>query len=355
MRGGSSKGLYFLDSDLPSDVTARDRVLLAVMGSPDIRQIDGLGGGDDQSSKVVIVSPPARPGADVEYLFAQVSVARDLVDTSPNSGNMLSGVAPFAISRGLVPANDGETTVRIFNLNTGRLVDARVQTPGGYVTFHGEGRLDGVPGTSAPIELTFHEPAGSRTGRLLPTGNATDVIDGIPVSCVDFANPIVLVAAASLGKTGHEAKQALDADRAFLARLEALRQEAAKRMGIGEVTDSGLPKIALIAPPAQGGALASRYFVPSRCHAAFALTGALCLTAACNIPGTIAAGIANPDGRDLEVLLIEHPSGFVETRCTLRARAADGLPVIDSVRIVTTARPLFSGVALVRDAAFSPC
>jgi 4-oxalomesaconate tautomerase len=354
MRGGSSKGLFFLASDLPGDPGVRDRVLLSVMGSPDIRQIDGLGGGDDQSSKVVVVSPSTRPGIDVEYLFAQVSVARDLVDTSPNSGNMLSGVAPFAITRGLVRADDGETTVRIYNLNTGRRVEASVRTPGGQPTFQGDGRLDGVPGTSAPIVLRFFEPAGSRTGRLLPTGQPVDDIDGVPVSCVDFANPIVLVAAASVGRTGHESKQALDADRPWLAQLEDLRRKAALRMGLGDVANSGLPKIALIAPPAQGATLAARYFVPSSCHAAFALTGALCVTAASNIAGTVAARIANPDARDLETVRIEHPSGFVETRCEMRPRGADGLPVIASASIVTTARPLFTGMALVRDEAFAP-
>jgi 2-methylaconitate cis-trans-isomerase PrpF len=352
MRGGSSKGLFFLASDLPADLAARDRVLLAVMGSPDIRQIDGLGGGDDQSSKVVLIQPSRRDGIDVEYLFAQVSVGRDLVDTTPNSGNMLSGVAPFAIGHGLIRAGDPQTVVRIFNLNTGRRVEAVVQTPGGRVTFTGDGTLDGVPGTSAPIVLRFHEPAGSRTGKLLPTGQPLDIVDGIPVSCVDFANPIVLVEAASVGKTGHESKAELDGDRPWLAQLEQLRRAAARRMGMGEVAGAGLPKVAMLAPPAHGGTLASRYFVPSACHAAHALTGALCVTAACNIAGSVAARIANPDGRDIDAIRLEHPSGFVETRCELGARDAGGLPVIASASIVTTARPLFSGMALVREQAF---
>jgi 2-methylaconitate cis-trans-isomerase PrpF len=353
MRGGSSKGLFFLASDLPVDAAARDRVLLAVMGSPDIRQIDGLGGGDDQSSKVVLIQPSRREGIDVEYLFAQVSVGRDLVDTTPNSGNMLSGVAPFAIAHGLIHACDPQTVVRIFNLNTGRRVEATVQTPGGRVTFAGEGTLDGVPGTSAPIVLRFHEPAGSRSGRLLPTGQPLDIIGGVPVSCVDFANPIVLVAAASLGKTGHESKTELDSDGPWLTHLEQLRRAAAHRMGMGDVAGAGLPKVALLAPPAHGGTLASRYFVPHACHAAHALTGALCVAAACNIAGSVAARIANPDGRDVDTIRLEHPSGFVETRCELGPRDTDGLPVIASASIVTTARPLFSGMALVREQAFA--
>jgi 2-methylaconitate cis-trans-isomerase PrpF len=353
MRGGSSKGLFFLASDLPERRVERDRVLLAVMGSPDVRQIDGLGGGDDQSSKVVIVGPSARSGVDVEYLFAQVSVGRDLVDTSPNSGNMLSGVAPFAISRGLVAARDPETTVRIFNVNTGRCIEASVQTPGGRVTYDGDRSLDGVPGTSAPIELRFTEPAGSRTGRLLPTGNAIDVVDGIPVTCIDFANPVVLVAASALGKTGHETKDELDGDGAWLAALEAVRLGAARLMGMGDVAGAGLPKVAMLAPPAPAGTTASRYFSPATCHAAHALTGALCVSAACNVRGSVAARIANPDGADLDRVRIEHPSGFVETRCELQLRDANGWPVIASASIVSTARPLFSGMALVRDEAFA--
>ena len=353
MRGGSSKGLFFLAADLPDERAARDRVLLAVMGSPDVRQIDGLGGGDEQSSKVVIVGPSERQGIDVEYLFAQVSVERDRVDTTPNSGNMLSGVAPFAIARGLVAASDPETRVRIYNVNTGRRIEARVQTPGGRMTYDGDRSLDGVPGTSAPIELRFTEPAGSRTGRLLPTGRAIDVVDGIPVTCVDFANPVVLVAAAALGKTGHETKDALDADRAWLARLETLRRGAARLMGMGDVAGAGLPKVAMLAPPARGGTIASRYFSPATCHTAHALTGALCVSAACNVPGSIAAQIANPDGGDIATVCIEHPSGFVETRCELQPRGADGLPAIASASIVSTARPLFSGMALVRAEAFA--
>ena len=204
MRGGSSKGLYFLAADLPADVAHRDRVLLATMGSPDVRQIDGLGGGDDQTSKVILVGPSQRSGIDVEYLFAQVSVSRDLVDTMPNSGNMLSGVAPFAIERGLVKPSDPSTLVRIFDLNTGRIVEAEVRTPRGKVTYQGDSQLDGVPGRGSPIFLRFIEPAGGATGKFLPTGNPLDHVDGTPISCVDFANPIVMVAASALGKTGYE-------------------------------------------------------------------------------------------------------------------------------------------------------
>lgn len=349
MRGGSSKGLYFLASDLPWHEAERDRVLLAAMGSPDVRQIDGLGGGDDQTSKVMIVAPSTRPGIDVEYLFAQVSVGRDLVDITPTSGNMLSGVAPFAIERGLVAARDPATNVRILDLNSGKIFEAQVRTPGGRVTYQGDYELDGVPGTAAPIFLRFLDPAGGKTGRLLPTGNPVDVIDGLSVSCVDFGNPVVMLAAADVGKTGHESKQELDADAPWLARIEALRRSAARLMGLGDVAGTVLPKVVVLAPPRNGGTIASRYLAPTSCHATHALTGAACVLAACNIGGSVAARIANPANADLDKIVIEHPGGRMEVRCELAGRDAGGLPRIASASVVTTARPLFSGTAFVRD------
>jgi 2-methylaconitate cis-trans-isomerase PrpF len=353
MRGGSSKGLYFSASDLPSDSAMRDRVLLAALGSPDVRQIDGLGGGDDQSSKVVIIEASQRTDIDVECLFAQVSVSREVVDRTPNSGNMLSGVGPYAIERGLVRATDPFTIVRILNRNTGRTVEARVQTPGGRVSYGGDHALDDLPGHSAPLALQFLEPAGTTTGKLLPTGNAVDVIDGVAVSCVDFAIPVVMVAASELGKTGHESKQELDADAALLTRLEQLRRSAARLMQLGDVAGKAVPKIMLLAPPRDGGTLASRYFTPSTCHSGHALTGALCLIAACNIPGTVAARIANHDGADLDRIVIEHPSGTLAVNCEVGARDEQGRPFISRASVVTTARPIFTGLAFVRESAFN--
>ena len=285
MRGGTSKGLYFRASDLPADALMRDRVLLAAMGSPDVRQIDGLGGGDDQTSKVIVVSPSQRLGVDVEFLFAQVSVVRDMVDTRPNSGNMLAGVAPFAIESGMVNGNDPITRVRIFDRNTGRFVEADVHTPNGRVAYQGEFELDGVPGRSSPITLHFLDPAGGQTGRLLPTGNVVDEIDGIKMSCVDFSNPIVMFVAADVGKTGYESKQELDADIKWLGWMESLRLRAAHLMGMGDVAGMGLPKTVILAPPREGGTISSRYFSPERCHTAHALTGAICVGVACNIQG----------------------------------------------------------------------
>jgi len=346
MRGGTSKGPFFLEEDLPRDPHLRDRVLLAVMGSPDIRQIDGIGGGDSLTSKVVIVGRSSRPGIDLEYLFAQVAVGVGAVDIAPNCGNMLAGVGPFAISRGLVQAHDPVTSIRVFNRNTGKIIEAVVQTPGGVVTYDGDARVDGVPGTGAPIVLNFLDAAGAKTGKLLPTGKPVDVIDGIEVSCVDLASPLVFVRAADLGKTGYESKRELDADPALIARIEPLRREAAIRMGMGDVAGKVLPKFAIVAPPRNGGTLAARYFVPWNCHSAFAVTGALCLGATARIPGTVAYEVARQD--EPGTVVIEHPAGSLETRMTTR-RDDTGVPIFERAGIVRTARPLLEGVVHVAD------
>lgn len=354
MRGGSSKGLFFKAESLPADPAMRDRMLLAAMGSPDIRQIDGMGGGNDLSSKVVIVAPASRPNADVEYLFAQVSVARDLVDVLPNSGNMLAGVAPFAIDQGMIAASSPSTRVRILNLNSGKLVDALVQTPNGKVSYSGDFRLDGVPGSSAPIGLTFLDPAGTRTGTLLPTGNARDSVCGVVVTCIDFVMPIVLVQAASLGKTGHETAAALDRDADLLRSLEEIRIAAARLMGLDDAHERGIPKIALIASPRHGGTIASRYFVPSSCHPVHAASGALALAAACHTRDTVAEELAELDsGRPLQVV-IEHPSGRMECQLQMTGDLLRGTAHVSAASLVTSARPLLSGCTFVRSGAHAP-
>lgn len=347
MRGGTSKGPFFLARDLPRDESTRNKVLLAVMGSPDKRQIDGLGGGDSLSSKVVIVEASTRPGIDVEYLFAQVSIDSETVDTAPNCGNMLSGVAPFAIEHGLVQAAMPTTQVRIFNRNTSKVVEAIVQTPGGKVNYEGDVKIDGVPGSSAPILLNFLDAAGAKTGKLLPTGKLIDEIDGVAVSCIDFSSPIVFIAAQSLGKTGYESKQELDADTELLARLEQIRLKAAVLMGMGDVTGKVLPKLALLAKPAKGGNISSRYFVPWNCHAAHAVTGALCVAAACSIPGTVAASLVQLNPQDSGSISIEHPAGRIDTRVIIDGMDNDGMPTIRSAGLVRTAKPIVSGVTYV--------
>lgn len=354
MRGGTSKGPFFLAADLPADPVLRDRTLLAVMGSPDARQIDGIGGGNTLTSKAVIVGPSARPGVDIEYLFAQVSLTENTVDTGPNCGNMLSGVAPFAIERGLLAATHPVTRVRILNLNTCKLIEAVVQTPGAVITYDGDVRVDGVPGTGAGVQLNFLDGAGSKTGALLPTGQATDIVDGVALSCVDFTTPMVLIGAASLGKTGHETKAELDADGVLLARIEQLRLAAARLMGMGDASGKVLPKVALLGAPRFGGTISSRYFVPWNCHAAHAATGATCVAAACCIPGSIAAALTPGLTGGQRLVTIEHPAGKIDASVQLAGPDANGIPTISSAGIVRTTRPLFSGAVFARLSADLP-
>lgn len=354
MRGGSSKGLFFLAKDLPADPAARDRLLLAAMGSPDARQIDGMGGGNDHSSKVVIVGPSSQKDADVEYLFVQVSVARDQVDILPNSGNMLAGVAPFAIEQGLVKTGSPVTKVRILNTNSQKIVEATVQTPGGQVSYAGNFELDGVPGKCAPIALQFFDPTGTRTGRLLPTGAPQDLILGMSVTCIDFAIPIVFIKASSLGKTGAESKQELDSDPIFLERLEEVRAAAARLMGLSDARDLGIPKVAVIAPPRDGGTIASRYFVSSNCHPVFAATGAMALAAACHTPDTIAEELAELDQNDSQRIVIEHPSGKMNCNVVSAADPWTGVPKLVGAALLTSARPLLAGEVFVADHCIKP-
>lgn len=341
MRGGTSRGAFFLASDLPSDIPERDAILLAAMGSGHELQVDGIGGGNPLTSKVAIVGPPAAPGADVDYLFAQVKVSERSVDTSPNCGNMLSGVGPFAIESGLVTAVAGTTIVRIHNINTGKIIEARVATPDGRVTYDGDVAIDGVPGTAAPVHLTFLDAAGSKTGKLLPTGEAVDRIGGIDVTCIDASTPLVLIRAADLGKTGAERPDELDADKRFLARLEAIRIEAGERMGFSDVARIVIPKPVLLAPPFRGGFISARYFVPHACHKALAITGGVGIATACATPGTIAEQITGRPRIPCAVA-VEHPSGRLEIG--LEAAPGHREPI---ALVVRTARRLFEGAVFV--------
>ena len=345
MRGGTSRGPFFLASDLPSDTKQRDAVLLSVMGSPHDYQVDGIGGARSLTSKVAMISRSSQPGADVDYLFAQVLIEQPLVDTKPNCGNMLIAVGPFAIEMGLVAARHPETTVRIYNVNTKTLVEAIVQTPNGKVTYEGNASIDGVPGTAAPVKINFKGGIGAVTGKLLPTGKPLDVIDGIEVSCVDVAMPTVFVRAEALGKTGHETAADLDADKAFMERLEALRRKAGVLMGMGDVSKGVTPKIALLAKPAQGGKIAVRYFVPDACHKALAVTGTVCLASASAIPGTIASRIATLPPAPQGIVEIEHPSGKIAI--DLNADFTEGKQELRRAALIRTARKIFEGRVLV--------
>jgi 4-oxalomesaconate tautomerase len=345
MRGGTSKGPFFLASDLPSDVALRDRVLLAVMGSPDLRQIDGVGGAEPLTSKVAIVSKSSRPNVDVDFLFAQVSLDKPIVDTSPNCGNMLAGVGPFAIEKGLVPARDPTTKVAIYMVNTGNLAVATVQTPDGVVRYDGDTAISGVPGTAAAIPIDFLDTAGSVCESMLPTGRARDTINGIEVTCIDNGMPVVVIPASALGKTGYEAPKELENDAEFRKRLEALRLAAGPLMGLGDVKDKVVPKMSLIAPPRAGGHVCTRTFIPHKCHAAIGVLGAVSVATACVLPGSVAEGIAKIPGGKPIIMSVEHPSGEFTVQLEVTGEGANFS--VGRSGILRTARALFQGHLLV--------
>lgn len=338
MRGGTSKGGYFLKDDLPSDAAERDAFLLRVMGSPDPRQIDGMGGADPLTSKVAVVSKSGRDGVDVDYLFLQVFVDRATVTDAQNCGNILAGVGPFAIERGLVAAAVDETPVTIFMVNTGQIAVASVQTPDRRVTYAGPARIDGVPGTAAPVPLEFRDTAGSSCGDLLPTGHAVDEVNGVRVTLIDNGMPCVVFKAEDVGATGYETREALDADEALKARIEAIRLIVGPMMNLGDVADKSVPKMMLVAPPRNGGAVTVRSFIPTRAHASIGVLGAVSVATACLIEGSPAAEVAViPAGRR-KTLSVEHPTG--ETTCVVEL---DDAGEVVSAAMLRTARKLMDG------------
>ncbi|HYU86992.1 MAG TPA: 4-oxalomesaconate tautomerase, partial [Kribbellaceae bacterium] len=339
MRAGTSRGPFFLREWLPAGDIARDEALIGAIGATDALQLDGLGGGSTLTSKVAIVSPSAEPGCDVDYLFAQVGVGRRSVDTRPNCGNMLAGVAPFAIEQGLVPAADGTTTVRVFNVNTRTRVDATVHTPGGRVTYAGDARIDGVAGTAAPIRLDFLDAWGSVTGAVFPTGRRVDVLDGTAVTCIDAAMPLVLVRAGDLGVSGHETPPELDANEALLERLESLRRAAGRLMGLGDVAGTVVPKPVLVSAGDGPASVTSRYFTPHRCHTAHAVTGAVGVATAFALPGTVASQPGLPTGHHAVAVL--HPQGRIEVEVELAGSGND--VTVRRAALVRTARKIMQG------------
>ncbi|MCB1329809.1 MAG: 4-oxalomesaconate tautomerase [Maritimibacter sp.] len=339
MRGGTSKGGYFLADDLPAEGAARDAFLLRVMGSPDIRQIDGMGGADPLTSKVAVVKRSERDGVDVDYLFLQVFVDRPVVTDAQNCGNILAGIGPFAIERGLVAAEDGVTRVAIYMENTGQVAVAEVQTPGGVVSYAGEARIDGVPGTAAPVPLEFRDTAGSSCGALLPTGNAVDVIEGVEATLIDNGMPCVVMRAADLGITGEESPEELEGNEALRAKLEAIRAKAGPLMNLGDVADKSVPKMTMVSAPRAGGAISTRTFIPHRCHKTIGVLGAVSVATACLIEGTPAAALAETGAGDTRSLAIEHPTGEMTVIAKLDET---GTPT--SAAILRTARKLMDGV-----------
>ncbi|MET8076410.1 4-oxalomesaconate tautomerase [Streptomyces sp. NPDC005303] len=342
MRGGTSKGAYFLADDLPAEPALRDGLLLRIMGSPDERQIDGLGGAHPLTSKVAVISPSADPEADVDYLFLQVALGRPEVSDRQNCGNILAGVGPFAVERGLVPAGERRTSVRIRMVNSGDRATATFPTPGGRVDYTGDAEISGVPGTAAPVVIEF--PPGA--GELLPTGNAVDVIDGVEVTCVNNGMPTVLIPATSLKVTGYELPRDLEEDVALADRLRTIRLAAGRLMGLGDVSDAPVPKLTLLAPPCDGGAVTTRTFIPVRCHTSIGVLGAASVAAGLRINGGVGAGLAVIDpGSDR--VRIEHPTGFLDIESSVVA-TPDGSPSVRRTAVVRTARKIFDGTVFPR-------
>jgi 4-oxalomesaconate tautomerase len=339
MRGGTSKGGYFLAEDLPADAEARDAFLLSAMGSPDARQIDGMGGANPLTSKIAVVRRSTRSGIDVDYLFLQVFVDRPIVTDRQNCGNILAGIGPFAIERGLVKAADGATEIRIFMENTGQTAVATVRTPGGRVAYEGEARIDGVPGTAAPVPIVFKDTAGSSCGALLPTGNAVVDIHGVRCTLIDNGMPCVVLKAADVGIAGTETPAQLEANETLREKLEAIRQKAGPMMNLGDVSDKTVPKMTMVSKALNGGAISTRTFIPHRCHDAIGVLGAVSVATACLLPEGPAAELAVlPDGQE-KSLSIEHPTGEMTVVATLDAEGN-----LLNAAILRTARKLFDGM-----------
>ena len=346
MRGGTSKGLIFLAEDLPNEPSLRDQVLLAAMGSPDARQIDGVGGAHPLTSKVGVISKSPRSDADVDYLFLQVVVDKAEVSDSQNCGNILAAVGPFALEKGLLEPQGDLTEVRIHMVNTANLAIAQVQTPGGEVNYEGEARIDGVPGTAAPVLLDFLDTAGSSCGALLPTGRACDEMNGVKVTCIDNGMPVVLIAAQDLGKTGYESPAELEADSQLKSRVESIRLQAGLLMNLGDVTTKTVPKMSLVAPAQQGGVIATRTFIPHRIHEAIGVLGAVSVASACVLPGSVAQQVTGLQAESGRITLdVEHPTGFFTVGLEVEASSSE--VVLQRAGLLRTARMLMRGEVLI--------
>ena len=347
VRGGSSKGLYFDASDLPADPAVRDRVLIAALcgvGGEDERQIDGLGGADPLTSKVAVVTRSSREDAHLQYEFIQVVVGKGATDRTQNCGNILAGVVPFAVESGMISATDPETRVDVFMANSGSICRVVARTPGGRMAYSGETRIDGVPGTAAPILCTYRNIAGSACGELLPTRHLVDEIDGVRVTCIDNGMPVVLIRAEDLGRSGYENRDDLDRDEALKARIEHIRLRAGPMMNLGDVGEKVVPKMTLIAPPVAGGLIHTRSFIPHRCHAAIGVLAAISVATACVLPGTVADGLAQRPG-DGDTYSVEHPSG--EVSAILELDLTGPRPEVVEAGVVRTARVLSRGEVLI--------
>lgn len=348
MRGGTSKGAYFLSDDMPTDPAERDEVLLGAFGSPDARQIDGIGGAHPLTSKAAIVSRSVLDGCDIDFLFCQVGIAEARVDTTPNCGNILAGVAPFAIERGLVPVTGEQTTVRIRTLNTGVVAELTVETPNGAVLYEGTARIDGVPGTAAPIPCDFLDVAGSSCGALLPTGHVRDTIEGVAVTMIDNGMPVVIIAAVSVGGTGHETVDELRTNTALRDKVERIRLACGPLMNLGDVADRVVPKVALVSAPVAGGAICTRSFIPREPHSSIGVFAAVSVATAAILPASVAHDVANRSHGEIRVLSVEHPTGEMSVRLIVHD-AGDEVSVLRA-GLLRTARKLVDGFLFVPNA-----
>jgi len=346
MRGGTSKGLYINGRDLPDAPIARNRVLLAAMGSPDKRQIDGVGGAHPLSSKVAVVEPSGRENIDVDYLFLQVGIDKAEVSDSQNCGNLLAGVGPWAIEHGLVPIQGPVTPVRIYMINTESVAVAYVQTPLGKVEYEGDSHIDGVPGTAAPINIEFIDVAGSSCGALLPTGDVVDIVDGVTVTCIDNGMPVVILRAADFGLTGTEQPAEIERNQMICERIEAIRLLIGPRMNLGDVARKTVPKMCLVSPAMNGGTLNTRTLIPHRVHDAIGVLGAVSVATACLATGSIAAQIAGTSNlTNPKKLDVEHPSGFFTVE--IDAAVDGGTLAVKRAMLLRTARKLMAGEVFV--------
>ena len=345
MRGGTSKGAYFLNSDLPQDEELRERILLSVMGSPDTRQIDGVGGANPLTSKVAIVQISEREGVDLDYLFIQVLVDEPYTSTLQNCGNILAGVGPFAVENGLVKPSDPETTLTIYMENSGSLADVTFHTPGGIVKYEGDTQIDGVPGLASPILINFRDTEGSTCGSLLPTGNLVDTIDGIDVTCIDNGMPVVLMEAKSFCRTGYESRDDLNADWKLKEKIEAIRLAVGPRMNLGAVSEKTIPKMTMVAPPQKAGTICTRSFIPHDCHAAIGVFAAVSVGTASAISGTVANRVAVLPKGDTKLISVEHPSG--EFSVNMEVDETGNRPRIIQAALTRTTRCLFEGQVLI--------
>jgi len=360
MRGGTSKGPFFNEADLPADIPTRDKVLLAAMGSPDKRQIDGLGGAHPLTSKVGIVRKSTTPGVDLDFLFAQLQPDKDTVDTSPNCGNMLAAVVPFALETGMVQPQGETSTYRVLTLNTDMQCDVTVRTPGGQVAYEGDARIDGAPGTSAPITINFLDTAGSVCSSLLPTGRVLDRVNvegegfapfEIDVTCIDNGMPLVVMRAADMGRTGYETVAELNADTELKTRLEALRLKTGQLMGLGDVTKKTYPKMTLVAPPRDGGSLTTRSFIPHVCHDAIGVLAAVTVGTACVLDGSVTEGIAVMPEGNLKTVSVEHPTGEFSVELAIDPANAQS---VTRAALLRTARLIMRGEVMVPRSVWTP-